>query len=102
VQPGNQTLIEEVKKIRRDNSRIQFHWKTTTCHKTVRRSEIEFARFLMTSGGFDSYFDAQALTTQIGRKFPKSMYWDDLHFEGIVYSALNQALIAYLYSLYVK
>ena len=96
---GNQTLMDEVKIIKQDNPNIKMHWKMTTASKHYQPPEIEFARHMVTSGGFESFYDTHALTNQVLTDFPLSLMWDAGHFEPLVYSELNRALIAYLWSL---
>lgn len=104
---SKQTLLDELTKIKESNPNIQVHWKMTTASMSINPTELEFARHLMErkfarnlmkSGGLESYYDTFSLTAQIVEHFP-SFFWDVRHFVAPVYKGLNQALIAYLWSL---
>jgi hypothetical protein len=93
-----QFVIDEVLRFRKVAPGVQVHWKMTTASKRGNKPEFEFARSLVKSGAVDSVYDAWSLTATVPAQHPELM-WDTLHFDGPVYQGLNQALIAYLWSL---
>jgi hypothetical protein len=96
--PHKEFVVREVLNFKNDNPGVRVHWKMTTASKIRYSPEFEFAWSLVKSGAFDSVYDAWSLTVKIVEENPELM-WDANHFEGPAYKGLNQALIAYLWSL---
>ena len=92
-------LVEEVFKFRNATPDVQVHWKMTTSSKHRNAPEFDFVRSLVKSGAFDSWYDTWSLTAKVVNQYPQ-LLWDPSHFDAKVYRGLNQALIAYLWSVY--
>lgn len=95
-------LLEEMAQFHQVFPGVKVHWKTTTASKLQDAQdyspELDFARKLVESEAFVSFFDAWALTTKVVRQHPE-LLWDNLHFFTPVYKGLNLVLLAYLASL---